>query len=152
YEVIVVDDHSTDSTVSIVESLAKQRSLPVRVLTKQGRPGKSFSLMEGFAAARFDILAMIDGDLQYSPEVFPVMLKKFALADIVVADRRPTYRGANRLRGGLSQIFSRIISLLFGINTDIQSGMKMFRRSVYAEQVIDPGKWSFDLYLVTHAV
>src|SRR5262249_27899463 len=67
YEVIVVDDYSTDNTISIIKSLAGQQALPVRVLVKQGRAGKSFSLMEGFAAARFDILAMIDGDLQYSP-------------------------------------------------------------------------------------
>lgn len=152
YEVIVVDDHSTDNTIHVIEQLAQQQALPVRVLLKQGRPGKSFSLMEGFAAARFDILAMIDGDLQYSPEVFPIMVEELVHADIVVADRRTTYLGANLLRGGLSQIFTKTISLLFGIDTDIQSGMKMFRRSLYDEQTMDPGKWSFDLYLITHAV
>jgi dolichol-phosphate mannosyltransferase len=152
YEVIVVDDHSTDNTVAIIESLTLQWALPIRMLLKQGRPGKSFSLMEGFAAARFDILAMIDGDLQYSPEVFPIMAQELAHTDIVVADRRTTYLGANRLRGGLSQIFTKTISLLFGIDTDVQSGMKLFRRSVYDEQTMDPGKWSFDLYLITHAV
>ena len=39
YEVIVVDDHSTDNTVLIAEAIARGWSLPVRVLTKQGQPG-----------------------------------------------------------------------------------------------------------------
>src|SRR5436305_1316310 len=152
YEVIVVDDHSTDNTVLIVESLAKQGVLPIRVLMKQGRAGKSFSLMEGFAAAQFDILAMIDGDLQYPPEVLPTMAQQLMQADIVVADRRTTYNNANQLRGSLSSIFTSVVSLLFGINTDMQSGMKMFRRTIYDRQVIQSGQWSLDLYLVTYAV
>ena len=41
YEVIVVDDHSTDDTILIAERTAQEQMLPVRVLLKQGRPGKS---------------------------------------------------------------------------------------------------------------
>ena len=152
YEVIVVDDHSTDDTVLIAERTAQEQILPVRVLMKRGHVGKSFSLMEGFDAAQFDVLAMIDGDLQYPPETLPTMIQQLARADIVVADRRTSYGNANRLRGGLSYIFASVITLLFSINTDMQSGLKVFRRTIYDGLETHAGKWSFDLYLVTHAI
>src|SRR5947209_7715820 len=42
--------------------------------------------------------------------------------------------------------------LLFGLNTDMQSGLKMFRHAIYEKVSFSPGRWSLDLYLVTHAV
>ena len=86
--------------------------------------------MEGFEAARFDVLAMIDGDLQYPPETLPIMVRQLAHADIIIADRRTSYGNANRLRGGLSHIFASVITLLFNINTDMQSGLKVFRQTI----------------------
>jgi cellulose synthase/poly-beta-1,6-N-acetylglucosamine synthase-like glycosyltransferase len=151
-EIIIVDDHSTDNTVSIVETIAQEQTLPIRILTKQGHPGKSFSLTEGFAAAQFNLLAMIDGDLQYPPETLPTMAQQLAHADIVIADRRASYGDADRFRGGLSRIFTSVVAMLFGINTDMQSGLKVFRRTIYDGLTVHSGAWSFDLYLVTHAV
>lgn len=151
YESIVIDDHSTDNTTVIAETLATEKNLPVRILTKQGQPGKAFSLMEGFAAAQFDTLAMIDGDLQYPPEALPEMVRQLAHADIVVADRRKSYGTVNHLRGALSHIFTDIIvSMLFGIDTDMQSGLKVFHRGIY-EDCTGSGSWSFDLHLIIRA-
>ena len=151
YEVIVVDDHSTDNTVAAAVSVAKEKNLPVRVLTKRGRRGKSFSLMEGFAAARYDVMAMMDGDLQHPPEVLVDMLSCLADSDLVVADRRG---GPNdlHLRGLMSLVFTFLVRVLFGIDTDIESGLKVFHRNVYEGLPINPGQWGFDLHLVTQAV
>ena len=55
YEAIVVDDRSSDATAAVVEATARDYNLPVRALTKQGPPGKSYALLEGFAAAQFDV-------------------------------------------------------------------------------------------------
>ncbi|WP_201361874.1 glycosyltransferase [Dictyobacter formicarum] len=153
YEVIVVDDHSNDDTVAVARAIAKEKNLPVQILTKKGLPGKSYSLIEGFAAARFAMLAMIDGDLQYPPEALPLMVQASRHADIVIADRRATYHEADRMRGRLSQIFTYLITMLFAIDTDIQSGLKVFRRAIYDNGARScSGKWNLDLYLVTHAV
>lgn len=152
YEAIVVDDHSTDGTAESVADLAKKENLPVRILIKQGQRGKSFSLIEGFAAARFDVLAMMDGDLQYSPESLLDMLYHLEDADMVLADRRiGRCRSIYRLRDLLSQAFTFIICTLFGIDSDIQSGLKVFRRKVYQDITIHPSQWTFELHLITHA-
>jgi glycosyltransferase involved in cell wall biosynthesis len=66
YEVVFVDDHSTDGTVAKVKSL--KATYPITLLMKAGKKGKGFSILEGAAVAKADRLAMIDGDLQYPPE------------------------------------------------------------------------------------
>lgn len=152
YEAIVVDDRSSDQTVEIARELATRDELPVKVLIKQGERGKSFSLIEGFAAAKYDLLAMIDGDLQYPPEALVEMVAKLDHSDIVVGDRRKTSVDSNKLRTKMSRIFVQLVMLLFGINTDMQSGLKLFRRKVYDSMVIKPKQWDFDLYLVVQAV
>lgn len=153
YEAIVVDDHSTDGTLASVEALVRKENLPVRTLVKQGLCGKSFSLIEGFAAAKFDILATIDGDLQYSPETLLEMLYCLDGADMVLADRRVSRRGLPyRPRDLLSQAFIFTLSMLFGIDNDVQSGLKVFRRKVYTHVPTNPGRWSFELYLVIQAL
>jgi glycosyltransferase involved in cell wall biosynthesis len=131
YEAIVVDDRSTDDTAMVAEATAQEHALPVRVLTKQGPPGKSIALMEGFATAQYDALAMIDGDLQYPPEALVAMNHQLEKADLIVADRRASYSNADQARGRLSHIFTLFVTMLFSIDTDMQSGMKMFQRKVY---------------------
>ncbi|MGH7204039.1 MAG: glycosyltransferase, partial [Candidatus Levyibacteriota bacterium] len=49
YEIIVVDDHSSDKTQSVVKHFAQR--FPVRLYLKQGIPGKAQSLLEGFSYA-----------------------------------------------------------------------------------------------------
>lgn len=86
YEIIIVDDHSTDTTEKVALELAK--CFPVRFYKKLGKKGKAQSLLEGFSYAGFGTLGMIDGDLQYPPEVFPEMLQLVREGnDVVVADR-----------------------------------------------------------------
>jgi cellulose synthase/poly-beta-1,6-N-acetylglucosamine synthase-like glycosyltransferase len=152
YEVLVIDDASTDRTVALARETAVECHLPVRVRPKQGQRGKSFSLMEGFAQARYPILGMIDADLQYPPEAFADMLYALSDADIVVGDRRASYSVVAPSRGRLSEIFDDwVTTRLFGLDTDIQSGMKLFDRAVYASLTINPTEWSFDLDFLAQA-
>src|SRR5260221_9881997 len=74
YEIIFIDDNSKDKTAEIIYSLAKK--YPITYQRKIGKKGKSYSLVEGFALASYDILAMIDADLQYPPEALPQMVQK----------------------------------------------------------------------------
>src|SRR5260370_23928840 len=80
------------------------------------------------------------------------MVEKLKIADIVIGDRRVAYGGVDRFRGALSSIFTGVVNLLFGLDTDVQSGLKVFRRKIYDEIEVQPGKWSLDLYLISHAL
>lgn len=145
YEIIFVDDHSTDGTRQYLYELEQNpRNKGVfRVVDKIGVRGKAFSLLQGFAEARGSIIAMIDGDLQYPPEAIPKMLRKLNARDIIVARRN--IRHEPLLRKCLSRIYKFLFGrLLFGLAVDVQSGLKVFRRDVLHNLFLHPTKWGFD--------
>lgn len=149
YEVIFIDDHSTDDTVNIIKKLSSQ--FPVKVFIKKGNRGKAFSLLEGFEKAKFDILCMIDADLQYPPEAVPEMAKMlFAGFDVVVAKRNEKKIGFTRklLSRGFNFVFAR---WLHGLNFDVQSGLKVFRKEIIERIKIMPSAWTFDMEFLIKA-
>ncbi|MGI8419899.1 MAG: glycosyltransferase family 2 protein [Candidatus Levyibacteriota bacterium] len=143
YEIIVVDDHSSDKTQSVVKHFAQR--FPVRLYLKQGIPGKAQSLLEGFSYAQYDLLCMIDGDLQYQPESIPEMLDKINRgADVVVANR--ILSNTTFIRNFFSRSFLYIFGkILHGLNFDIQSGLKIFKKEIIERLHIYPSPWTFDL-------
>jgi len=150
YEVIFVDDHSTDETQRNI--LAHKKNHPIKLFLKQGAPGKAQSLLEGFSQASYDILCMIDADLQYPPEAIPAMAQKIisGKADIVVANRKKHKTGV------LRKLFSNSFRTIFGkwlhnLECDVQSGLKVFDRDILNRYSIKPGPWTFDLEFLTKA-
>ncbi|QQS20960.1 MAG: glycosyltransferase [Candidatus Moraniibacteriota bacterium] len=143
YEIHVIDDHSSDGTTDQIEKLKNQ--FPVFLHVKKGRPGKAFSILEGFEHARFEMIAMIDADLQYPPEAIPAMVQKLSEGlDIVVANRveRETSFVRKLSSRGFAFVFSK---LLHGFDVDVQSGLKVFRSTIAREVRIAPDPWTFDL-------
>ena len=149
YEAIVVDDRSTDLTEPIVRELGKR--YPIRLMSKSGSLGKAQSLLQGFEAARYDLVAMIDADLQYAPEYLPAMARKIDEgADIVVGNRK-VHKESLRRRI-MSLVFSFFfIRLLHGLDLDTQSGLKVFKKSILKEIELHPTAWTFDLEFLIKA-
>jgi dolichol-phosphate mannosyltransferase len=107
-EVIFVDD-STDDTVKVIEGLSSQFPFRVAVIARppERRNGLGKAVVEGVAAAKADVVVVMDGDLQHPPEIIPQM---FELAqrdslDVVVASRLAQGGGTD----GLS-LFRKCIS------------------------------------------
>ena len=141
YELLFVDDHSNDGTPEYLNSLANQ--FPIKVLSKQGKKGKAFSLLEGFQKADGDVIAMIDADQQYPPESIPEMVKKLEEFDIVVANRKT--RHVSTTRNYLSQLYTFIFGkMLLGLSVDVQSGLKVFNKQVLHNLRLNPTPWGFD--------
>ncbi|OEV37442.1 bi-functional transferase/deacetylase [Kitasatospora aureofaciens] len=73
-EVIVVDDGSTDGTADLVESL----NLPYVRVIRQENAGKPAALNTGIAAARAELLVMVDGDTVFEPDAVRMLVQPFA--------------------------------------------------------------------------
>lgn len=147
YELLFIDDRSSDDTFKIITSNLKPQE--GRLIMKKGEQGKAFSLLEGFEEAKFEYIAMIDGDLQYPPEALPEML--FLLEngfDIVIANRK--FKNINLIRRIISYTFNSVfVRGLHRLKFDVQSGLKAFRRETLDLPNITPTAWTFDLsYLI----
>lgn len=138
YEVIIIDDGSTDQTPTLLkEALAVRPWL--RVLRMQRNSGQSAAFEAGFAAAQGEIIATIDADLQNDPEEIPrliPMLDEYQV-DMVTgwrkdrqdsAFRRWQSRQANRIRNWITQetVHDSACSLKVYRATAIR-GIKLFR-------------------------
>lgn len=149
YEIIVVDDRSTDQTAQKIRPHVDNEN--VRYQVKQGRQGKAFSILEGAKGARYSAVAMIDADLQYPPAALPEMLDKLREGyDVVVANRNTDSYGF--LRKAASRTFAFAFGkLLHRIDCDVQSGLKLFRKKVIEQADLDPTPWTFDLEFLLQA-
>ena len=130
YEIIVIDDGSTDKTQRILKSLNK-----IKLLINSKNRGKGFSLRRGFREARGDIIIIQDADLEYDPNDH---LKLLALLNedfinVVYGSRFMT--GHHKPRYSLyylGNIFlSYLTKILFSKNiTDMETCYKSFKSKV----------------------
>jgi dolichol-phosphate mannosyltransferase len=111
FEVIIVDDGSTDSTPKLLaEGISRYPWLRVLRMAKNG--GQSAAFEAGFDAARGEVIATIDADLQNDPEEIPRLLPMLDGYDMVTGwrkDRQDTKfrkwqsRQANKIRNWISE-------------------------------------------------
>ena len=150
-EIIYIDDNSDDGTYEWLLRENEQTNQNIKVLRKQGRKGKAYSLIQGFDNSTGSILVMIDADLQYPPSQIIPMIKRLKKTDVVVANRQ--YGKISYIRKVISKTFRKIFGkTLFGLDCDIQSGLKVFKREVYETIKFTPSSpWSFDLEFLHRA-
>ncbi len=87
FELIFVDDGSTDRSLNILEALA-QEDKRVRLIEFARNFGKEAAITAGLHAAKGDAVVMLDADLQHPPKLIPYMIQKWRQgADIVVGQR-----------------------------------------------------------------
>ncbi len=150
YDLIFIDDHSTDNTRVIIHELATQ--YPISCYLKKGKVGKGYSIIEGFDHVTGELTATIDADLQYPPEVIPAMIEiiKSGKADFVIGDRDESQ--SNFIRKLFSKSFKLFFGrILHGFQGDVQSGLKVLRTKIIHEVTINPSPWAWDLELMINA-
>ena len=88
YELIIVDDDSPDETWKLAAEMA-EREPQLRVIRRQGERGLATAVVAGWKEARGEVLGVMDGDLQYPPELLPQLLQAVdeTSADLAVASR-----------------------------------------------------------------
>ena len=87
YEIIFVDDGSTDSSFDILEKIF-QKDKHAKVIKFRKNFGQTAALNAGFQAAKNDIIISIDADLQNNPDDIPALLKKIEEGHDVVSGWR----------------------------------------------------------------
>ncbi len=114
YEVIFVDDGSTDRSTQLLAAQFRRRPDVTRVVLFNGNFGQHMAIMAGFAHVRGDATITLDADLQNPPEEIPRLLAALRAGhDYVGTIRRQRHdtafrRTASRLMNGLRERITRI--------------------------------------------
>lgn len=145
YEVVPVDDGSSDNSAAAIRRAAANDPEHVHPVFVKVNAGKGNALKRGFAASRGSHILLLDGDLDLSPArittFFDIMAEK--RASIVIGSKRHPdsvidYPWHRRLASG---VYYSLVRLLVGLPvSDTQTGMKLFTREALG--------WAFERMLV----
>ena len=127
YELILVDDGSTDNTV---EEIKKHMNEKTKLVVLNRNYGQTSAMAAGIEVASGDIIVTIDGDLQNDPNDIPMMIEKLQQGYDVVAGIRAK-RQDEPFRKFLSKIANKIIRKVTNVHiTDYGCTLKVFKKDV----------------------
>ncbi len=130
FEVLIVNDGSTDATASVADELA--RLYPqVRVIHHERNRGYGGALRSGFGAATKDLVFYTDGDAQYDPrEMERLWVRMEAGIDLVNGYKISRSDPVHRILIG--RLYHHTVKMLFGLRVrDVDCDFRLIRRSVF---------------------
>ena len=142
FEIIVVDDGSTDNTWDVLKDLAGKNP-EVSVYRFSRNFGKEAAIMAGLSNAEGDACITMDADLQHPPELIPEMVRLWKEGfEVVEAVKRDRGRETSLKRFSAS-LFYKILYRLSGFNLQNASDYKLLDRKVVGEIIRMPERETF---------
>ena len=131
YEILMVDDGSTDGSWDTVLSLSKENPA-VHGISFRRNYGKSAALYEGFAAAQGNVVITMDADLQDSPDEIPELYRMITEEGYDVVSGWKQHRQDNKLTKNLpSKLYNWTARKVTGIKLhDMNCGLKAYKKEV----------------------
>lgn len=130
YEIIMVDDGSTDASWSVIEKLA-QANPNVRGIKFRRNYGKAAGLHVAFEAARGDVVITMDADLQDSPDEVPELYR------MITEDNYDIVSGWKKVRHDPisktipTKLYNAVTRMMSGVNlNDMNCGLKAYKSEV----------------------
>lgn len=135
-EIIISDNNSIDGTIDILKKISHPK---IKVFFREKNEGKGANLKNALKNATGEIIIFQDGDLEYSPDNYVELINPFIKynADVVFGSRL-TGAKVTKIMGFPNLIANKLITfcvnILFNrIFTDVETGHKVFRKSVLDE-------------------
>jgi dolichol-phosphate mannosyltransferase len=139
WEVVFVDDDSTDGTLAALHELAR-RDTRIRLVHRIGRRGLSSAVVEGILSTSAPYVAVMDADLQHDEAILPRMLAELKNGADIVVGSRYTAGGSigdwNRSRAIASRVATRLATAVVRAElTDPMSGYFAMTRGTFERAV-----------------
>jgi glycosyltransferase involved in cell wall biosynthesis len=131
WEIVLVDDGSTDDTVAVARASMGSVSARLRVISHDTKRGYGITVGDGLRAARMGYVAFMDGDGQFDPADLNTLAGLMPSADLAAGWRRRRADPGYRLV--IAGVFNVLVRALYGVRArDIDCGLKLMRREVLA--------------------
>ena len=146
-EIIIVDDASTDGTRDLLKKYEGQERF--KVIYQSKNAGKGSALRAGFDKAEGEIIIVQDGDLEYDPKEYPLLIEP-------ILDGRADVVYGSRFLGGTHRVFffwhyvgNKVLTTLSNMCTnlcltDMETGYKVFRRTVLDSFILKCNRFGFE--------
>jgi glycosyltransferase involved in cell wall biosynthesis len=157
FEMVVVNDGSTDNTLAEIERFADNHPEIVPV-TYVKNAGKGNALRSGIRRSRGNLVVFLDADMEIHPSQTSRFIDELRRnnADVVIGSKRHPESKVDypKKRQFLSWGYHLMIKVLFNLNlTDTQPGFKLFKKEVLDKEIVkvEAQRYAFDLDLLAHA-
>lgn len=149
WELVIVDDGSTDGTAEILRQWAAEDSR-IRVVTQQQNAGYSQALIRGFSECRYEAIFYTDADAQFDLHDIADLHGGLAHADMVTGYR--VGRQDRWIRFVTSGVYNRLQGWLLGLKVqDVNCAFKLFRRSFFDKVRLTSDGFLIDAELYSRA-
>ncbi len=134
YEVIVINDGSSDGSAAVLDELSAKYPF-LRVVTHRSQRGIADALRSGFLAAEADVLVFFPADLQFKPEDIPRLVAPILAgeSDMVTGYKQGAYEKAF-----VSGIYNKLSRTLFHVPVRDLNNVKAYRREIMEDQPVRP--------------
>jgi glycosyltransferase involved in cell wall biosynthesis len=130
YEVVVVNDGSTDATRTIVDELERTYA-HVRAVHHERNQGYGGALQTGFATATRELVAYTDGDAQYDPAEFALLWARMT-PEVDVVTGYKISRSDPWHRIVIGRVYHHVVRVLFRLRIrDVDCDFRLIRRTVF---------------------
>jgi glycosyltransferase involved in cell wall biosynthesis len=127
WEIMLVDDGSTDDTVELARRTMGSQVARLRVIEHRAKLGYGIAVGDGLRAARTDYVAFMDGDGQFDPADLCLLAALMPSADLAAGWRMRRADPGYRLL--IAWIFNVLVRMVYGIHVhDLDCGLKLMRR------------------------
>lgn len=127
WEIIAIDDGSSDKTLKIAEKIAKTNP-NIIIASHNSNRGYGASLKSGFEKSKYDLIVFTDGDGQFDFSQVNKFLDKIGKSDMVIGCRKKRFD--NPIRHVLMNLLKAWDFVFFGfVFEDIDCGFKMFKKN-----------------------
>ncbi|MFZ5912449.1 MAG: glycosyltransferase family 2 protein [Chloroflexota bacterium] len=131
WELVFVDDGSTDGSLQVLKCLAHDHPDHVRVVVLRRNYGQTAAIVAGFDHSQGDIIILLDADLQNDPADIPLLLEKLDQGYDLISGWRKERKDTFFTRTFPSRIANAIISYVTGVHLhDYGCTLKAYRREV----------------------
>ena len=151
FEILVIDDGSTDDSVKIVDEIDNPK---LKFIKNDKNLGKGYCLQRGFTAATGDLVIVQDADPEYNPQDLKVIIEPFGnqSADFVIGTRFHT-KNKRKIGYFYHTVFNKLITFFVNLKsntnfTDIECGYKAVSKEILQKIDLKEKRFGIEVELI----